>query len=113
LGNPSAPRNGDDDRDVTTATPVAVQGLSGTATSISAGNNHTCVLISGGAVQCWGSNRDGQLGDGNIIEYSIPVTVSVISGTVEDISSGLLATCAVLSNGSIKCWGHELGEPYF
>lgn len=35
--------------------------LSGPATAVAAGVDHTCVLVGGGP-QCWGTNRDGQLG---------------------------------------------------
>ena len=34
------------------------------ATAIAAGSQHTCALIEGGTVQCWGLSYLGQLGDG-------------------------------------------------
>ena len=71
-------------------TPVAVSGLSG-ATAVAAGDYHDCALISGGTVQCWGSNDDGQLGDGtsagpSTCDYlacaTTPVAVSGLTGAV-------------------------------
>jgi alpha-tubulin suppressor-like RCC1 family protein len=40
--------------------------LSGPAVDIAAGYQHTCVLLEGGGVQCWGSNEFGQLGLGHV-----------------------------------------------
>ena len=39
--------------------------MSGAAAfTISAGEEHTCVVLTGGGVMCWGSNEFGQLGIG-------------------------------------------------
>ena len=42
-------------------------------TTLSAGEGHTCVVLSGG-VQCWGQNDVGQLGDGTNTQSLVPVT---------------------------------------
>jgi len=44
-------------------TPVTVPGISG-ATAVSYGGYHGCVLRADGAVDCWGVDWGGQLGDG-------------------------------------------------
>jgi len=62
------------------ATPVAVSRLTG-ATAISGGGNHTCALLSGGGVGCWGEGSYGELGDGRLAERDVPATVSGIAGT--------------------------------
>ena len=79
-----------------------------TATSISAGEEHTCAVLSGGSVSCWGYGSYGQLGDGSTTStQSTPVSVSGIS-TATSVSAGAYHTCAVLSGGTVKCWGPSI-----
>jgi hypothetical protein len=55
--------------------PVDVVGLSGAAVDIAVGLRHSCAVISDGTMQCWGFNRDGQLGDGTFVDRAQPTTV--------------------------------------
>jgi alpha-tubulin suppressor-like RCC1 family protein len=54
-------------------TPVTVAGLSAVV-AISGVSDHICSIVSGGEVKCWGSNSDGQLGDGTKTSSWTPVT---------------------------------------
>jgi alpha-tubulin suppressor-like RCC1 family protein len=94
-------------------TPLAVAGIS-TATQVVAGNTHVCVLLASGAIQCWGSNLAGELGNGSTTDSITPVNVAGISNATQ-ISAGHEVTCARLSTGSVNCWGDntsgELGNP--
>jgi alpha-tubulin suppressor-like RCC1 family protein len=51
-----------------------------TATSISLGGWHTCALVSGGAIKCWGTNTYAQLGLGDTNERTSPADVSLGGG---------------------------------
>ncbi len=95
--------------------PVVVSNAGGTgpltgATQLTSGTNHSCVLVSGGQVRCWGDNDQGQLGDGTTTPRSRPVTVTNDAGTgpltgVAAVSAGEQHTCALKSNGQVRCWG--------
>jgi subtilisin-like proprotein convertase family protein len=89
------------------STPVAVSLPSGrTASSVSAGDWHTCAVLDDGSAYCWGRNSVGQLGDGTTTTSSTPVAVSLPSGrTATSVSAGGYHTCAVLDDGSAYCWG--------
>jgi alpha-tubulin suppressor-like RCC1 family protein len=84
--------------------PVAVQGLAGPAIALAAGETATCALITGGAVQCWGSGALGALGDGGTTDRSSPVTVQGLGGAATAIAVGSSEGCALIGGG-VKCWG--------
>ena len=85
--------------------PVAVRGLGTGVTAVAAGGNHTCALLSGGVLKCWGDNSHGQLGDGTSTSRDTPVDVIGIDNGATAVTGGQAHTCALTSSGGVKCWG--------
>jgi alpha-tubulin suppressor-like RCC1 family protein len=90
-----------------TPTQTTSLGTGRTAVAISSGRLHTCIILDDGDVSCWGNNSVGQLGDGTTTQRNTSTqTLSLGSGrTAVAISSGGEATCAILDDGSVSCWG--------
>ena len=86
-------------------TPVAVVGLGSGVRAIAAGYEHTCALTTAGAVQCWGWNLGGQLGDGTTTQRLSPVPVTGLSSGVQAIAGGVYHTCALVTANAVYCWG--------
>jgi len=103
---------------VSSAEPVDVTGLASGVLSVDAGGQHTCAVLVGGSVRCWGRNFDGQLGDGaapELDEQDVPVSGETASGipvevvglgaAAVSVTAGDVHTCAVLAGGAVRCWG--------
>jgi alpha-tubulin suppressor-like RCC1 family protein len=94
LGNPS------DATTISSPTTVDIEGL-GTVRSMAAGGSHTCAIRDGdGSIFCWGSDVDGQLGNGATTGYA----VEGITGALA-IELGRDHSCALLPFGQVQCWG--------
>jgi alpha-tubulin suppressor-like RCC1 family protein len=85
--------------------PVPVTGLPGAATVLEAGHFHTCAVLGGGAVYCWGDNWNGQIGDGSTTEQPSPVAVPSLQSGVTDLFAGGKFTCGRMGDASVMCWG--------
>ncbi len=95
---------GEDDTDRRT-TPAEVVGISDRVKEIKAGDSHTCVILIGGGVQCWGDNGHGKLGNQSNEDSALPVNVYGLSSGVRGISAGMNHTCALVDDHTMKCWG--------
>jgi alpha-tubulin suppressor-like RCC1 family protein len=76
--------------------------------AVSAGASHTCALTNEGAVICWGDNSHGQLGDGTggpDVFSAAPVGVKELVSGAAAVSTGGYHTCALITEGPLKCWG--------
>jgi alpha-tubulin suppressor-like RCC1 family protein len=95
---------------INSSTPVAVNELNGVIAD-SSGAAHTCAVLTDGALYCWGDNEVGELGIGSLNRFapygiSSPEQVSAVSNAI-GVSTGFLHTCAIISGGSIECWGYN------
>jgi len=84
-------------------TPEQVDTLQ-TVAGIACGTTHTCAWLADGSAACWGSNFNGQVGDGTDLNQFFPVMLPALTD-VALITSGQSHTCALLLDGSLLCWG--------
>lgn len=88
-------------------TPTVIPGLESGVVSFGTGMNHTCAVTSSGAAKCWGWNYYGELGTGSGLynPYPTPTQVVGLTSGVSSLSTWDYSTCAVMTNGQLKCWG--------
>ena len=90
---------------MTRSTPgTAVINLPSPPIEITAGREHSCAIVSGGAVYCWGRNDGTEVGVMNPADQATPQLVTLPAGAVS-IAAGPRGTCASLSDGTAYCWG--------
>ncbi|MDQ4049131.1 MAG: hypothetical protein M3131_07100 [Actinomycetota bacterium] len=115
-----------DDETPGSAGPVDL-GSGHTAKAITAGGGHSCAILDDDSVRCWGFGSDGRLGYGkrdNIGDDEPPGDAGPVylgpGRNAKAISAGQDYTCAVLDDGSVRCWGFagngqlgygEIGNP--
>ncbi|MCE9600493.1 MAG: hypothetical protein K8S54_21220 [Spirochaetia bacterium] len=87
--------------------------VGGSVVQVAAGNLHSCALMANGAVRCWGSNVNGQLGQNNTTSLGNSAATSIISagdislgGVATQITAGYGFSCALLTTGNVRCWGY-------
>ncbi|MEM7339250.1 MAG: hypothetical protein AAF467_11410 [Actinomycetota bacterium] len=82
-------------------------------TATASGSAHTCAIVDGATVRCWGDNQSGQLGTGTTTPQGAPVEVVAVAPgtgalrTVTQVSAGRAHTCAVVGRDGVACWGNN------
>ena len=79
--------------------------LDARALNVSVGAVHTCALLEGGLVTCWGNGRLGRLGYGDNTDRNEPLGPVPIGEPVLQVTTGLANTCVLLEGGRVRCWG--------
>jgi alpha-tubulin suppressor-like RCC1 family protein len=94
--------------------PFVDLGAGRSVVAVAAGEGHTCAILDGGALKCWGQNDFGQLGLDSTTNKGLSPSDMGDHLPVVDLGSGRRAlavaagahhTCAVLDNHALKCWG--------
>jgi alpha-tubulin suppressor-like RCC1 family protein len=83
--------------------PVQATSVLGAA-AISLGQKHSCAILAGNLVGCWGDNSSQQLGTSVGTSSASHMVIAPLD-PVTDIAAGGFHTCALQSDGAVKCWG--------
>ena len=75
-----------------------------TAMKVAAGGAHTCALVTGGKVLCWGRGAEGQVASADKTDVLTPTPVAGIEGAAAIVAGGA-HTCAIAAGGGALCWG--------
>jgi alpha-tubulin suppressor-like RCC1 family protein len=116
LGVGDTSNHGDALNEMADNLPTVNLGAGKTALAIAAGGDATCVLLDGGHIKCWGSNQYGQLGQGdkenrgdeaNEMGDDLPPVNMGTGKTAIEVRTDQAHTCALLSDGTVRCWGQN------
>ncbi len=116
LGVGDTANRGDATNEMGDKLPAVALGTGRSAVALAAGADHTCALLDDGSVKCWGRNDDGELGLGDTADRgdgtnqmgdNLPAVSLGTGRTAVAITAGADHTCALLDNGSVKCWGNN------
>jgi cysteine-rich repeat protein len=93
-------------------------GVAASIRSFACGGSHTCALLDGDDVKCWGDNQNGRLGlDDVAARGSTPRSMGnalpplALGGAVLAVNTSGSHSCALVGLNEVKCWGpNESGQ---
>ena len=80
------------------------------------GDHHSCAVLTGNKIKCWGLNDQGQLGIGDTATRGdqpgemaaalpyVDLDIGVVP-YIQDMALGSAHACVLLGEGTVKCWG--------
>ena len=76
-------------------------------TAVGLGRSHTCAIVEGGSVSCWGANHFGQLGPLVTENYRNHAVLVPNLGGAKAVASGEYHVCVLreASQRQVDCWG--------
>jgi alpha-tubulin suppressor-like RCC1 family protein len=94
------------DRSAPSATMGVLGGALPGASSLAPSGDHTCVIATGGTVECAGDDTNGALGNDGNLSVDTYVASGVTDGALA-VTSSLGISCALLDDGTVQCWGFD------
>jgi alpha-tubulin suppressor-like RCC1 family protein len=77
------------------------------AVTITASGFHTCATTTYGRTWCWGQSSQGQLGQTTSSALPVAISGALVDTSSVSTSSGFCHSCALLENGTLRCWGSQ------
>jgi alpha-tubulin suppressor-like RCC1 family protein len=87
--------------------PTSVTRVEGLAdvVEVAMSSTHVCAVRAWGGVACWGSDDEGELGDGAFVSQIQPVDVQGLAVPALSVAVGRSHSCVLLKNATVYCWG--------
>lgn len=107
---------GDNPGEMGDSLPALDLGTGKTIVQMSSGYYFVCALLNDASVKCWGRNSSGQLGQENVGDLgdapgemgNALLAINLGTGkTAVKVAAGGDHACAILNDGSVKCWGYN------
>lgn len=110
VGNNNSGALGDNVAVNTEGGPANVVTLPADPVEINGGSTFTCARLVDNSISCWGSNGNGELGDGTTVSTSTsgaPVTVALPTNDAKRLVAHGAVACAIRADDTLWCWGHN------
>lgn len=91
------------DADAGSDAPTDGDGASGPVLAL--GHGFSCALMPSGALECWGTNKDGEQGPGDAAANALVPHVALDHVRAIGVGPDSTHACAALEDGAVVCWG--------